>query len=227
MRSGTEFFLGHVDKLSDEELLAPSALPTWTRAHVVGHLARNAEALCRLTSWARTGVPSPMYASKEQRDADIESSSRLPVARLRSELVSTAATLADDLDSLSEADWNAIVRSAQGREIQASQIPWLRVREVWLHAVDLGAGARVSDLPSGVLDALLGEVSGALSGREGCPAAVLEATDRGGSRWRLGPDAVDAVTVRGSAAELVGWLVGRSSLRAADGGEVPELPAWL
>ena len=34
-----------VDGLSDEQLAAPSLLPGWTRAHVVAHLALNAEAL--------------------------------------------------------------------------------------------------------------------------------------------------------------------------------------
>jgi maleylpyruvate isomerase len=230
MREGTTLFVGEVDRLSDEELRAPCALPSWTRAHVVGHMARNAEALGRLATWARTGVPSPMYASKEQRDADIEASAVLPASRLRVELVDTALALANAFDTMSQADWQATVRSAQGREIPASEVPWLRVREVWLHAVDLDAGARVHDLPDGMLDALLDDVCGAMSVRPGCPSAMLEPTDREGERWRLGPpDDPGATSVWGSAAELAGWLVGRrsgSALRAS-GGEVPEVPRWL
>lgn len=230
MREGTTLFVGSVDRLSDDELRAPSALPGWTRAHVVGHLARNAEALGRLATWARTGVPTPMYPSREQRDADIEASALLPVSRLRVELVDTALALATAFDTMGQADWQATVRSAQGREIPASQVPWLRVREVWLHAVDLDCGTRVGDLPEGMLDALLDDVCGTMSGRSGCPSAVLEATDREDRGWRLGPpDDVAAATVRGSAAELAGWLVGRcsgASLRAS-GGVVPEMPRWL
>ncbi|MBO0848980.1 MAG: maleylpyruvate isomerase family mycothiol-dependent enzyme [Pseudonocardia sp.] len=230
MREGTTIFVGAVDRLSDDELRAPSALPGWTRAHVVGHIARNAEALGRLATWARTGVETPMYTSREQRDADIEASALLPVSRLRVELVDTALALATAFDTMSQADWQAAVRSAQGREIPASQVPWLRVREVWLHAVDLDSGTRVRDLPEGMLDALLDDVCGAMSGRPECPAAVLEPTDRDDRSWRLGPsDDATAVTVRGGAAELAGWLVGRcggASLRASEGA-VPEMPRWL
>jgi maleylpyruvate isomerase len=230
MREGTTLFVGEVDRLSDDELRGPSALPGWTRAHVVAHLARNAEALGRLTTWAQTGVPTPMYPSREQRDADIETSAVLPVSQLRVELVDTALALATAFDAMGQADWQAGVRSAQGREIPASEVPWMRVREVWLHAVDLDAGARVDDLPGGMVDALLDDVCGAISGRAGCPSAVLEPTDRDGQSWRLGPpDGAIATTLRGGAAELAGWLVGRSdgsSLRAS-GGEVPAAPRWL
>jgi len=53
MRTGTEHVFALVAKLSDAELAEPSALPEWSRAHVVAHLARNAEALIRLVTWAR------------------------------------------------------------------------------------------------------------------------------------------------------------------------------
>ncbi len=36
------------------------------------HVARNADAMINLLTWARTGVPTPAYASDQQRDADIE-----------------------------------------------------------------------------------------------------------------------------------------------------------
>ena len=36
----------------------------------------------------------------------------------------------------------------------ASEIPWLRAREVWVHAVDLGRGVEFADLPDDFLRAL-------------------------------------------------------------------------
>ena len=93
MRAGTEHVFALVAKLSDAELAEPSALPEWSRAHVVAHLARNAEALIRLVAWARTGVETPMYPSREARAADIAASAGHPPERLRAELTATAADL--------------------------------------------------------------------------------------------------------------------------------------
>jgi len=219
MRAGQAAVERVVAALSDDALRAPSALPGWSAAHVVGHVARNAEALSRLVAWARTGIETPMYAHREQRAADIETSAERPAEILRAELTTTAEALDAALAGLDETTWQAGVRSALGRPIPAAEIPWMRVREVWLHGVDLGEP--VDALPDGVVDALLDDVTGVLSGRDACPAALLEPTDRDRT-WRLGPDEPTAPVVRGSVAELVAWITGRA--RRAD---APALPDWL
>ena len=220
MREGTAHLLRSADKLDDDAFAAPSALPGWTRAHVAAHVARNAEALTRLATWARTGVETPMYADRAQRAAEIEESAVRPAETLRSELVSTAEALDAALDALTAEQWQAQVRSALGRAIPAAEIPWMRIREVWLHAVDLGAGASVADLPDGVVDLLLDDVTAALSGKDGCPAIRLVPADRPGT-WQLGTVPAER-TVEAPAAVLAGWLTGR--VRRADW---PALPAWL
>lgn len=227
MGAGTEFLGRLVDALPDDALRSASALPEWSRAHVVAHVARNAEALTRLATWARTGVETPMYADREQRAAEIESSAQAPAEVLRSELASTAGALDAALAALDDESWQAPVRSALGRAIPAAEVPWMRIREVWLHAVDLDAGAALADLPAEVVDALLDDVTATLSARDGCPAARLVPVDRERG-WSLG-SAGDAVEVRGEAADLIGWLVGRSdgSALAAAGGALPSVPRWL
>jgi maleylpyruvate isomerase len=220
VRDGTTHVLAMIDKLADDDLRAPSGLPGWTRAHVVGHLARNAEALTRLASWACTGVESPMYANRDERAVEIEQSAALPAEVLRSEVADTAAALDAALAELTDAQWNAEVRSALGRAISAAEVPWMRIREVWLHAVDLNAGASFDDVPAGVLDLLLDDVTTALAAKEDCPSLELAPTDRKHT-WQLGP--TDAATrVEGSAAELAGWLTGRLA-----GTDRPPLPRWL
>jgi maleylpyruvate isomerase len=105
----------------------------------------------------------------------------------------------------------------------------MRIREVWLHAVDLDAGADVADVPDGVVDLLLDEVTATLSATDGCPTVELAPTDRDrGYRLGGGP-ATDPVPVDGPApvvaapaAALVGWLTGRTTLPGA-----PEPPRWL
>jgi maleylpyruvate isomerase len=220
LRAGTAHVLAVVDKLTDDDFRASSALPGWTRAHVVGHLARNAEALVRLAAWARTGVETPMYADGEQRAAEIEQSAGLPAHVLRAQVADTATALEAALDELTGDQWQEPVRSALGRAIPAAEVPWMRIREVWLHAVDLDAGATVDDLPSGVVDLLLDDVIGALSTKHDCPSVELVPTDRNRT-WRLGTVPA-AVTVQDRAAALVGWLTGRISHP-----DRPSLPRWL
>ncbi|WP_328770151.1 maleylpyruvate isomerase family mycothiol-dependent enzyme [Streptomyces sp. NBC_00286] len=234
MREGTALLLGATDRLSDPDLRAPSSLPGWTRAHVIGHVARNAEALVRLATWARTGVPTPMYASREQRTAEIDASATLPPDVLREQLKSTAAELDDALSALDPTAWGTEVRSALGRTIPAAEIPWMRVREVWLHTIDLAAGATFTDLPAALTDALLDDVTATLSTRPGCPPVHLNPTDRGRT-WRFGPPTAETTAeataaaqaetptiVEAPAAELLAWTTGR-----AQRAEPVTLPPWL
>ncbi|MHB1533919.1 MAG: maleylpyruvate isomerase N-terminal domain-containing protein [Acidimicrobiales bacterium] len=90
----------------------PTALPGWTRAHLLAHLARNAEALGRLLTWARTGVETPMYAGPAQRDADIDAGAAAPGMLLRAEVASSARALDLALSRFPSASWSAQVRSA-------------------------------------------------------------------------------------------------------------------
>ena len=227
MRQGTDVFtatLGTVDDLS-----AASLLPGWSRAHVAAHVARNAEALGRLAAWARTGVETPMYPDPARRDDDIEISSRRPASDLRTDVAVTAAALDEALAALSGDRWRAQVRSASGRRIPATEIPWLRVREVWLHAVDLDADAALDRIPDGVVDSLLDDVTAAFAARTDAPAVRLVPHDRSRT-WAVHPDQDDAVTVEGAAADLAGWLVGRhdgTRLSVPGATSPPRLPAWL
>jgi maleylpyruvate isomerase len=50
--------------------------------------------------------------------------------------------------------WATQVRAAQGRTVPATDIPWMRAREVCMHAVDLGVDIRFTNLPTDFLQAL-------------------------------------------------------------------------
>ena len=68
----TQRLVRTVDGLDDAALAAPSGLPDWTRAHVVAHLALNAEGLARVLTSRTEGRPTSMYRSDEARDGDID-----------------------------------------------------------------------------------------------------------------------------------------------------------
>ncbi len=80
-RTGTELLLDAVAGLDEAGFSAPSALPDWTRKHLVAHVAANADALGNLVHWAATGEKKPMYASAEERAAGI---AKGPACRARS-----------------------------------------------------------------------------------------------------------------------------------------------
>ena len=214
-REGTAFLLNTVAALSDDELDAPSALPDWNRRHVCAHVARNAEALGRLLAWARTGVETPMYPSAEERAADIERTSQAPAADVRNDLVLASSTFLDACEDLPSKAWTATVRT-MARDIPASVVPWYRVREVWIHAADLGASVGFADFPPVVSAALVTELSTGL-GRRSAADLRLIATDTG-EQWTVGSG---AVRVAATVSELAEWLTGRATRPEA------ELPPWI
>ena len=73
---GTDVFLAETSSLTSAGYAAPTALPGWTRRHLVAHVAANADALGNLVHWAATGEVTPMYATPEERVAAIERTAR-------------------------------------------------------------------------------------------------------------------------------------------------------
>ena len=63
---GAAHLRGLMSRLGDDAFRAPSLLPGWSRAHVLTHLARNADGMINLLLWARTGIVTPAYASVER-----------------------------------------------------------------------------------------------------------------------------------------------------------------
>lgn len=225
---GAAHLRGLMTRMGDDAFAAPSALPGWSRAHVLTHVARNAEAMINLLNWARTGVPTPAYASDQQRDADIEAGAGRAPDVIRDDVISSSDRLAQVVAAMPERAWSARVINRQGTKIPATDIPWARAREMWIHAVDLDVGASFSDLPGPMLAELIADVVGTLSARPGCPTLRLVATDQQHT-WLLG-EGSDPDEVRGPAAGLAAWLVGRSTgrnLRTVDGARPPAPPRWL
>ena len=58
--------------VDDATARRPSLLPGWSVGHVLTHVARNADGMVNLVTWAVTGDRTPMYASMEARNAAIE-----------------------------------------------------------------------------------------------------------------------------------------------------------
>lgn len=187
MDQATRLLLAAVDGLADADFDTASALPGWTRRHVIAHVHYNAEALRRLAHWAATGEKTPMYVSRERRNAEIEAGSGLPAGELRTMVHNSAEALARDLDALSAEAWRHDVETAQGRVVPATEIPWMRTREVAVHAVDLAAGVDFGDLPGDLVRTLIEDViARRVDAGEG-PALARWLTGRDAQAPELGP----------------------------------------
>jgi maleylpyruvate isomerase len=224
---GAAHLRGLMMRMGEDAFAAPSALPGWSRAHVLTHVARNADAMINLLTWARTGVRTPAYASREQRDTDIEAGARRAPAEIRADVVDSSDRLARVVRKMPESAWSAHIQNAQGRDLVATDIPWLRAREMWIHAVDLDVGASFADMPGPMVAALLTDVVVSMGEKPDCPPLRLTAPD--GSVWEVGDQAA-ATTISGPAPGLAAWLLGRSKgrdLRSSGGKKLPALPRWL
>lgn len=230
VREGTKLVSDALTDLDEEAFSAPTSLPGWTRRHVVAHLAANAEAIGNLVHWAATGEETPMYSSSGQRNADIESGSHASGAFLSEWFDRSAARLDESMDELTGPQWDAEVVTAQGRTVPASETPWMRAREVLVHAVDLGTGLTFADLPAAFLAALADDVVGKRSAAADTsaagPALRVEPTDTD-ARWEV-TGTGEPVEVTGTLAALTAYLAGRGTDGVtAVGTDVPDLPAWL
>jgi uncharacterized protein (TIGR03083 family) len=183
----TRLMLRAVDSLHDDAFASPTALPGWTVAHIVAHLHFNAEAIARLVQWARTGIETPMYSSIAQRNADIEAGAVLPVAELRRLLHASAGALDDAFDSLAPPQWEHVVVTAQGRTVPATELVWMRFREVAVHGIDLGGGITFVDLPGEAVAKLVDEIAAKRLAAGEAPALAAWLTGRINAGPVLGP----------------------------------------
>lgn len=228
VRLGTSYFRRALERLPDAEFDAPTVLPGWDRRTLVSHVGYNARAVARLVTWADTGVETPMYSSPEARGAEIEAGSSLRPDALRSLVEHAAVELDVRWRDLPADRWGFEVRTAQGRLVPVSETLWMRSREVWLHAVDLDTGARISDVPVEVLARLLGDVVGMWGKRDELDGLAVSTQDVDGSALVLG--ATDpTTTVSGPLPDVVAWATGRhpGPETLTWTGEPRRAPRWL
>lgn len=228
VREATERLDLVVAELDNAALRAPSLLPGWSRGHVVTHLARNADALVNLLTWARTGVEHPMYASSADRDADIEEGAERLARVLHEDLLAASARFLAAAEQLPESAWLTPVAGRTATLFPAANIPSFRLFEVWVHLVDLDTGFGFDDIPQEHLEKMIGVAVSRHVDRPDGPTVRLtvELSDGSEKVWDLTGGLDDRVhEVAGSAADAIAWLSGRGD-GAGLRGDVPVLPAW-
>jgi maleylpyruvate isomerase len=221
-----------VDGFHGDDWSAPSLLPGWTRAHVVAHLALNAEGMAR----ALRGVvaddtdpdePRTMYDSDERRDSDIADLATADPSELRDRLLAGTTQLNDAMASVPASGWEGRVeRTPGGRTMPTATLPGMRLREVEIHHVDLDAGYSRSEWTPDFTDLLLDAMTRRLRSVAAFEVKPLD-SDR---TWIVGRDDSEypVPVVTGRAADLGWWLTGRPAPEtvSCSHGELPEIGVW-
>jgi maleylpyruvate isomerase len=222
VRRGTAQYSGQLSLIDNEDFDQPTLLPGWDRATLIAHVAYNANALVNLVEWATTGVETPMYASPTARNEEIAYGATLREDAIRNLHDHTVVRLDVAWRDAPEAAWDAQVKTAQGRDVPMSETLWMRTREVWIHAVDLGVSASFGDIPPVVLSTLLPEIAGKWRGGGLGEGLVLVNTD---TDERIEVSGTPTIEVRGSLQGLARWASGRGGFGVND--DAPEPPRWL
>ena len=228
LSAATDALVDGIGGLTDDRARGPSLLPGWTRGHVLTHLARNAEGGTRLLGWARTGVPSYEYESVAARAEAIEDGAGRRAVVLLADVSAASAAFAEAAAVMPADAWQHMVTWTTGQQSPAGHVVQSRLAEVLIHHVDLDLGFGPDRWPPVFVHEMLGVAVGALNERNLAPlAACLCAADTGHT-YRLGGDAAGAVQVRGTEADLLAWILGRSDaarLTRDKPGPLPPVPS--
>ena len=224
IEAATSRLLETARTLSDADVLAPSALPGWSRGHVLTHIARNADSLRNLLTWAATGVEHPQYPSSEARNAGIEAGAGRLAADQVADIEESHQRFMAVAAAMPAGHWQHEVRWLSGEPRAASKVLDARLREVAIHHIDLDAGYSASDWPSPFALRILGAVLPAFEVR-GIEPVTLIPTD---ADLRIDVAGGSAVEVRGAASQLATWILGRDdgSKLSVTGGPLPAPPPW-
>ena len=171
--------LATVGTLSDDDVRGPSLLPGWTRAHVVTHLARNADSHVGLFEGARVGEVRRQYPQKGMRELDIESGASRTADELANDLRRSCAALEAAWRDLGDELWDRQGEVASGLR-PMSEIVFRRLREVEVHHVDLDVSYTAADWSDVYVEGELRRRLAGLAGRANHRALV---------EWLLGRSA--------------------------------------
>lgn len=149
-----------IASLTDTDCRAPSALPGWSRAHVLTHMARNADSVLRRLDGAMRDVIADQYAGGEAgRAEEIESGATRSVAELIEDVRVSSAAVDAAFAAMPAEAWHRLGRGVSGKEHPVSALPFQRWREVECHLVDLDIGYESSGWPAELVELWLPHVT--------------------------------------------------------------------
>lgn len=235
LTDATAHFLASAEQLDDQAAHEPSTLPDWTRGHLLTHVARNADGLRNLLTWAATGERHDMYPDRAKKDADIEAGSTRTAAQLATDVRESSERLAEAAARITPEQWTTAVERRVGGPQPAGKIPWWRLEEVLIHHVDLDTGFTPAhwdtQFTGPELEMTVDRFSDPAYGDVVATPFRLYAEDTARTCGvSCDPTDNEQLLVRGPEAALLAWLLGRTNgdgLVVEPFDALPTLPKWL
>ncbi|MDP9693727.1 UNVERIFIED_ORG: maleylpyruvate isomerase [Arthrobacter globiformis] len=228
-------------KLTEADVPAPSALPGWTRGHVLAHIAGISNAMARQLEYAARGETVELYdGGYDGRTKAIEMSAGHALVQHRADLDSAlerALRAFDSLDADADTDtdagnadaagaagWRAPISYRGGVVLDGGLALW---RELVIHASDLNTGRGPETWSRPFCEHLFTFLAARVPEEQKLvlqPLGLPPVTIGTGRR---------STVISGMLTDVAAWLAGREpslgSLRAsaaADGVDLPELLPW-
>ena len=220
LASSADRFVGAVRALSDDDVLGACALPGWTRAHLLTHVARAADSRTGLLRAARARLTGEQYPSEQARAGAIEAGARRAAAVIRADAVRAVEECLAAMRKHPVGLWDApAIWLRGGRGPVRGAVASLR-SELEFHHVDLAVGYAPGDWPAQFVVTELLRVTALMDHRADAPPVTLIAA----AAVRVGT--VPPVDVTGRPAAILAWLSGRGDGSGLDAGaaRLPSLP---
>lgn len=211
-----------LDALTDVKAREPSALPGWSRGHVITHLARSADAYRWLLTLARTGTEPGPRADAAALERALRDGARRDAAALVTDLRQSLDRMLDAATAMPTGRWPTLVSALAGWRHPAWYTLHRARRELETHHVDLNLGHTTTDWPADYVAWALDESVAALTAH-GFPLARIEAPDLARA-WTLAPT---GPTATGPGHVLLAWLTGRApATHLLSDRQLPTPPPW-
>ena len=219
VEASTALLLRRVTGLTDRVAHGPSHLPRWTRGHVLTHLARNADAQCRMIGAALEGRIVEQYEGGQAgREREIQEGAGRSGSQLVDDVRESSARLRVICDGLPDDAWGLTQQAAAGRRSieRGARSRW---REVEVHHLDLDMEYTSEEWPAAFVEEFLpGTIQGMRGHLEFLPSGISWSLhdELSGQTWLM--DRLGAAQQAGAATHsvvgpghaLLAWLLGRS-----------------
>jgi maleylpyruvate isomerase len=201
--------------LDDAAARGASALPGWSRGHVITHIANFSEAMTRQVEEALQGRLVEVYdGGRPARDAAIEAGADRPAAELRTHLTEAVGNLLAAWDKVGPTDWPLPILHRNSNLSAGLQATW---RELTIHTTDLDLGVTPAAWSESFCLHLLDFL------RPRTPEDIHLILQSPTTTWDNGTG--DPITLEGTLTDLTAWYAGRQPPGPITG-PAPELLPW-